>query len=255
MPLRRILIRPKPGPSNGAQVVKRALGAVLSRTNPIRRQFRTVVNWGGTQSIQAAAGVRVVNAPAAVAKAVNKRECLSALSDGDVNIPEFIVSETVMKDKIAVDGSGIWLARTCITGSAGAGIKVMRSVADLVPAALYVKYIKKTEELRIHVAFGQAIFRQEKKRSSAAEQTADQKLIRNHGNGWVFCPREVVPDGVAEREAVKAVAALGLDFGAVDIVVEKTTGKPYVLEVNTAPGIESPTLTAAYEECFRRNLL
>lgn len=44
-----------------------------------------------------------------------------------------------------------------------------------------------------------------------------------------------------ETEAIKAVNALGLDFGAVDIVTEKNTGIPYVLEVNTAPGNEGTT--------------
>ena len=38
-------------------------------------------------------------------------------------------------------------------------------------------------------------------------------------------------------EATKAVAALGLDFGAVDVIYNEKYGRAYVLEVNTAPGL------------------
>lgn len=52
----------------------------------------------------------------------------------------------------------------------------------------------------------------------------------------------VVVSDETKAEAVKAVAALGLDFGAVDIVIDRE-GKPVILEVNTAPGIQGTTLT------------
>jgi glutathione synthase/RimK-type ligase-like ATP-grasp enzyme len=112
------------------------------------------------------------------------------------------------------------------------------------------------EELRLHVDFGKVIFLQYKKRQSEVAQTPDQKLIRNHGNGWVFCPRPV-EDAPADSaaQAVLAVKALCLDFGAVDIVVGKKDNMPYVLEVNTAPGIESPTLVEAYKAAFTRELV
>jgi glutathione synthase/RimK-type ligase-like ATP-grasp enzyme len=39
-----------------------------------------------------------------------------------------------------------------------------------------------------------------------------------------------------------AVSALGLDFGAVDIIWNEREDKCYVLEVNTAPGLQGSTL-------------
>jgi len=61
---------------------------------------------------------------------------------------------------------------------------------------------------------------------------------RNHGNGYAF---ELVHAENVPREAVavacKAIGALGLDFGAVDIIHGRD-GEYYVLESNSAPGVE-----------------
>jgi glutathione synthase/RimK-type ligase-like ATP-grasp enzyme len=67
-------------------------------------------------------------------------------------------------------------------------------------------------------------------------------MVRNHVNGWVFCTQNVgIPDKALDY-AVMAVAACGLDFGAVDIIWNESRQEAYVLEVNTAPGIEGSTL-------------
>jgi hypothetical protein len=66
--------------------------------------------------------------------------------------------------------------------------------------------------------------------------------IRSHDNGWVFCREGVeLPESVSNT-ALRAVEALGLDFGAVDLAISKK-GKVCVFEVNTAPGIEGTTVT------------
>jgi glutathione synthase/RimK-type ligase-like ATP-grasp enzyme len=61
---------------------------------------------------------------------------------------------------------------------------------------------------------------------------------RNYHNGYAF---DLVKEAALPREAItiaiKAIAALGLDFGGVDILRGKD-GHFYVLEVNTAPGVE-----------------
>ena len=60
----------------------------------------------------------------------------------------------------------------------------------------------------------------------------------NYHNGWAFrlVQSESVPRNVVEL-AASAVDALGLDFGAADILIPKAGGG-LVLEVNTAPGVE-----------------
>jgi hypothetical protein len=60
----------------------------------------------------------------------------------------------------------------------------------------------------------------------------------NWGNGFAF---EILPNAPENLKAtgVAAIRALGLDFGAVDIL-QGNDQRLYVLEVNTAPGVEGP---------------
>jgi len=52
------------------------------------------------------------------------------------------------------------------------------------------------------------------------------------------------------EQASLAIAALGLDFGAVDIIWNNHYQLATVLEVNTAPGLEGQTITD-YANYFR----
>ena len=48
------------------------------------------------------------------------------------------------------------------------------------------------------------------------------------------------------RQELRGIQALGLDFGAVDILYMASNDTAKVLEVNTAPGIEGDTLVDYY---------
>lgn len=244
-----ILVRPPANPSNSAQTIRRVLGvkAKLSRRNPILRQFRFVINWGNRSRLDCNPGVRVFNKPEAITVASNKLTTFQRLQEANVRIPAFYTeAPPAAKNKI-------YLARTNLTGSCGVGITVIRPGQAMPKAPLYVDYIRKDLEYRVHVAGGEVIFVQQKRRRLENEQTEDQKLIRNYDNGWVFCPVDVADVAGDVRDiAVAAVAAVGLDFGAVDLVVSRNDNLPYVLEINTAPGIESPQLTDAYRLAFER---
>ena len=246
-----ILVRPPANrASNGAQTIRQALGNVcrLSRINPVPRQYRWLINWGNTAPVQGRADLRVINTPEAIARAVDKIATLRTLQEAGVRVPEF---STDAPER----GRAIWLARTNLRGSGGDGIVVVRR-GDALPAApLYVKYVPKREEYRLHVVNGVVVFAQQKRRkvTDAPEQTKDQKLIRNYDNGWVFCPVE--PEALdlqLSRAAVDATAALGLDFAAVDMLRGRDDDNPYVLELNTAPGLESPGAIEAYTQGFRQ---
>jgi hypothetical protein len=77
------------------------------------------------------------------------------------------------------------------------------------------------------------------KRRVRPEESKPWRVGANHRDGYAFLllNSELVPDGIREI-AAKAVDALGLDFGAVDIL-RGVDNALYVLEVNTSPGAES----------------
>lgn len=103
------------------------------------------------------------------------------------------------------------------------------------------KLIVKAGEYRVHILLDKAvrIVRKVKAREDA------QDLCRSHDNGWKFMKvaDENVPAGLKDL-AVAAVAAIGLQLGAVDVVVQKRTKKMFVLEVNSVPGLEGHSLEA-----------
>lgn len=244
----RILVRPPARPSEGAQTIRERLDglAKLSRINPVPRQYRMVINWGNGEALGGDRLGLVLNKPDAVRTAVNKLTALTKLRDGGVRVPEFST------DKPTPTKGVIWLARTVLGGSGGAGIKIIRRNDEVPDAPLYVKYVPKTVEYRVHVIRGAVIFAQQKKRKTEAEQSADEKLVRNYDNGWVFCPVDLEDVSEEVRSvAINSVAALGLDFGAVDLILGRDDLMAYALEVNSAPGLASPGLIEAYVEGFK----
>lgn len=81
---------------------------------------------------------------------------------------------------------------------------------------------------------GSVVFLKEKKKRQG---TDPDRYIRNHGD-WVFCEQDLrpYPESVTEV-SVKAVQVLGLDFGGVDVVLDKERREAHILEVNSAPGL------------------
>ena len=114
---------------------------------------------------------------------------------------------------------------------------------------MYVKYIPKKSEWRVHVFRGEVVDVQRKARRREVPDDKINWLIRNHDNGFVFArgeERGEIANGV-EEQALAAVAASGLDFGAVDVIYNEARDMAYVLEINTAPGIEGSTLDGYVE--------
>jgi hypothetical protein len=66
------------------------------------------------------------------------------------------------------------------------------AVDNIVDAPLYVKYVPKKREFRVHT-FNGNFYVTEKKRMAVERRPENfNKYIRNHSNGWVFC-REIEP--------------------------------------------------------------
>lgn len=257
------LIRKKP--SSSAKLLCTTLGIRRNRlTKPVvvvPKRVTHVINWGSSSEYQfktttTALASKLLNAPSSVAKAVNKLTAFQVWKEAGLSVPTFWTDSA----SVTRTGNDVVLCRTKLSASKGDGIVITRAGEPLVNAPLYVKYLRKKAEYRMHVVGGKVIFTQQKKRKADVEETADddQLLIRNHANGWVFAINNISFTSeeervTSERLAVDAVASLGLDFGAVDLLVTKSVIRPtpVLLEVNTAPGIESPTLLEAYVKAFK----
>lgn len=178
----------------------------------------------------------VLNKPEAIHLASNKLLTFKHLRDsGYENLPIF--SENIEDAREWISNGKIVYCRTILTGSQGHGIVVARTEDELVRAPLYVQKVPRTKEVRVHVFMEQVIDFSEKRRRQDSEVEND---VRNLQNGWVFCRENVeIPDD-AKDAAIKAVSLLGLDFGAVDMALNR--GIPRIFEVNTAPGMTGTTL-------------
>jgi len=142
------------------------------------------------------------------------------------------------------------VVRNVLTGSEGNGIVIVPKNEIVPDAPLYTEYVFKVNEYRVHVAGSEVIDTQKKIRDPNKIIT-DWK-VRSHANGFIFARNSVQPNDDRSDLALDAIAALSLDFGAVDIIEDKEENF-YVLEVNTAPGLEGQTVES-YTKAFRQCL-
>ena len=210
----------------------------------------TVINWGSSVALPDHCNKgRVINTPDAVAKAANKltffTHC-STLGDESPRIPAWTTNKAEVAQWLA-DGRTAF-ARKVLNGNSGEGIVdvIDTSVLDTVPdGTLFTMYVPKKLEWRIHVAFGKAFDVQRKaaRTTNTVEGFTPNWRVRNFANGFVFERNgSGKPHADVIDQAVKATVGLGLDFGAVDVIWNEKHKQAFVLEVNTAPGIEASTL-------------
>jgi hypothetical protein len=192
-----------------------------------------IINWGTGYRPQWNYKVPLIlNKVKAVANAVNKINSFYAFMENKVSTPVWTQYKEWAERWIA--NGEIALSRTTAEGHDGSGLIVCKTKAELVPAPLYTKYVPISQEFRVYVFKDKLIDVLEKKRKVIAD--ADP-LIRCESRGWVFCQNPKWWPEEAVAEAIKAVAALGLDFGGVDVVYNEERKKCYVLEVNTASDV------------------
>lgn len=229
--------------SAGAKTLATALdGKVLklegSKWKP--RAGDVVINWGAGR-VPNFGPARVLNAD--VAEAQDKLATFAVLDAADVRVPPFVrTKEEAAGLKFPV------VCRTKLRGHSGDGIVIADKPEELINAPLYTQYVKKKDEYRVHVFGQQAFFIQRKARKLDVEDP--NWKIRNLAGGFVFVEVEEndVPADV-KKQAVDSIAALGIDFGGVDVMWNENEGAAYVLEVNTACGLEERTADR-YREAF-----
>jgi len=193
-----------------------------------------VVNWGNSRQLPRHQWPYVLNRCTGTAS--NKLESLHVLEFNNVSVPPFTDFQSEAKEWLK-KGERVF-ARTVLNGHSGKGIVNMKELEDFVEAPLYTKYIPKKAEYRVHLT-KHGIIQIQQKRQRIGGKVKD-KYIRSWHNGYVFCVHKVDLVPGLEQLAIDALKALDLDFGAIDIIYGHD-GKLYVLEVNTAPGLDNKT--------------
>lgn len=166
------------------------------------------------------------------------------------------------QDEVAMEWSiegHVVFARTLINSSCGKGIVVIDPEGgQAIPIApVYTKYKKKKREFRVHVFKDVVVAVTEKKRRSGYEGHRDTK-IRNLANGYVFC--QTVSD---EPEQLRSLALAASkvsqsDFKGVDIGYNEQKDDLFVIEVNSAPGMQGSNIeayaNAVLEQCSSESI-
>lgn len=247
----KIKIYPYNPGSASAKVLAEGLGGKRLRQEGGWIKTDVLINWGSSNIKRGILWADYyLNTPAFVEIASNKLQAFEAL-DGTSPIPKFTESLEEASRWLAEGVCKKVVCRTVLNGHSGAGIVLADTVEQLVPAPLYVQYIPKKHEYRVHVGFGKTFFVQQKKKKEGVENANFQ--IRNHQNGFIYAHQDVdLPDEI-KQQCVDAIIKIGLDFGAVDVIYNEKQNKYYILEINTAPGLQGTTLEK-YVQMFKENL-
>lgn len=260
---KRYLVHPYKSGSASAKALANALGGkrllINGKSKYKHREGDVVINWGSsTKYIEAP----MLNEPQRVSVASNKLTFFEALENSAARLVPFTrdVSEV---EQWLLKGSTV-CARTKLTGHSAEGLIILtpdEKELDIPEAKLYTKYVPKSKEYRVHVVGGKAIRIQKKiLRPEITQDIRDKKVdpasidwkVRNHDNGFIYVTdgvEEECPEDVSEQ-ALQAVQAVGLFFGAVDVIWNDTKKTAFVLEINTSPGLEGSTIDA-YVEAFQ----
>lgn len=245
--------------SRGARALADALGGrvlKLEGSAYTPRQSDCIVNWGNIGYIREPLLGRLEqfkNDPCLIRRASNKRTFFQTMTNGGYN--EIIPRYWTDRGGIPDDCFPI-VCRTVLAGHSGDGIVMADTREQLVAAPLYVQYLKKKDEYRVHVGrlpSGELTILavQRKARRTAIPSNEVNWQIRNHNNGFIF-QREGIDPPVSVIDAARnTLGCLGLDFGAVDVIWNANLQRAYVLEINTAPGLEGQTVED-YAQFFRR---
>lgn len=235
----RIRVLPYKQGSRSAKALAESLGGKvlkLEGSRFVQRPDDIIINWGSSSQNNYRG---VFNLPPNVAEASNKLRFFRKM--GEQNwMPSFWERpEDIPDDAFPI------VCRTILNGHSGAGIVIANTREELVPCRLYVQYKKKKHEYRIHLGWieGRGIVQidAQKKVIPAGTEPLNTQ-IRNHGNGYVYARTNIfIPNSVLEA-AQQCFEKLSLDFCAVDVIYNEHYDRAYVLEVNTAPGLEGQTI-------------
>ena len=263
----RVFIRPYHAASRAVKAIKEELKIRslkidgTSKYSP--KNGDIIINYGNSQSFNYYPAT-VLNTPDVVELCADKMEFYR--NHRNRYIPQTLceragiedVHKRVFKERVGKDDVPV-IVRTLTRASQGRGTYYFDSVNNLPKnykidgkkIKIISEYIKKNREFRVHM-FGGVVFDiVEKKKMKDWDREDVNFKIRNHKNGWVFCRNDLneVPHAVFQA-CEHIFSESGLDFGALDVIYNEYHNRAYVVEINTAPGMEGQT-AIKYAEKFK----
>ena len=238
----RTFILPYKLGSNSAKLLAEKLNATIIKGNKKLLGTSCVINWGSLILPKSTLRGRtfILNNPNSILNAKNKLKAFDILSRNNIPTVEYTTDKQTALNWLREEH--IVYGRKYIESQEGNGIKILTIDDTYIPdLPLYTKGIIKAHEYRVHVGGNNVIDFSKKKRKDILNSNP---FIKNYNNGWVFCRTDVSLPALVKDVSIKAVKALGLSFGAVDVLYKERDNKVYILEINTAPGIEGTTLTS-----------
>lgn len=173
---------------------------------------------------------------------VNKLEQYRWFEEQGLSTIEHTTDKQVAMEWLA---DGVVIGRQLLMSSCGKGIVLMDCPDKTYPSCpVYTKYKKKKREFRVHVYKDKVVAIVEKKLRSGWTGPRDTH-IRNLANGYVFCSvaPETVPEGLQEL-AIAGGRVVQSDFKGVDIGYNEKANCLFLIEVNSAPGIEGSNINS-----------
>ena len=194
------------------------------------------IRWGCTAEVPAPANI--INCAKAIHRVADKLEFRRTLEEAELcpatwfdykqtPVGFFPLNQAIVRTRKHAQGRGLWLVRNYLE---------LQEVCERLGAGNYyvANYIQKVAEYRVFVVSGRAV--------CVAEKTPANKedIAWNVAKGGRF-------DNVrwdqwnlkAVRVAIEGFKLSKLDFGGVDIMVDKG-GDCTILEINSAPSLTSP---------------
>lgn len=258
-----IYLYPYSPKSKSAKLLAAALPCKRIKTHNSRYQPNAsdiIINWGASHfNLPSTFGVPVLNYPNSIRNCCNKLATFRFLNLNHVKTCDHTTSKIQAQNWL--DEGYTVFGRDVVDGSGGIGIRIYQPNSNLLDHLFYTKYIVNRYEFRVHCFYhGQNNYRfwiqQKKKRNNWINDYGhlpNSKYIKNHDNGYVFVFNDMDLSPTLHHKittiACNGLIAMGIEFGAFDIVTDYLDNA-YILEVNTAPGIEGTTL-----QVYKENLL
>lgn len=249
--------------SNGTCVTGRALASELgiehygSRFPP--EDADIVVCWGARipRKLKRSSRARLqtmvmLNNVNNIERNTDKFGALADMYEGGVNVPQFCIEGNITRE-LDYGSMQYPIVGRPKRHQGGAGFNMCYNESDMLRQRShhYLQYIPNDEEYRFHI-FDGVVMRVSKKVTNNPEASS---VTRSRSKDWKMHHLSLSgrhwPSN-AEEEAKKAVAAMGLDFGGVDIIIGED-GTAYVLEVNTGCGLD-PTGLRKYAEKIQNKI-